>query len=86
MKKYVKVLSLLLMILLVFTACGAPVEDAATPENAETEETVENKEDEQAQEAKDDFKAQISFSGSSTLAPVISKISTNFLNSTCVFY
>lgn len=68
MKKTVKFLSLLLAVGMTVSACSS------TPKKEEKkmEEKMEDKK-------QDTVNTQISFSGSSTLAPVISKISTNFI-------
>ncbi len=66
-----KRISLLLCIILVFalaiTGCG-------NQESAPSEDTGEN-----IQEENQDFKAQMTFNGSSTLAPVMSAIATEFI-------
>ena len=68
-----KRISLLLCLVLVFamivTGCGNQ-----EPAPSEKEETGEN-----VQEESKDFKAQITFNGSSTLAPVMSAIATDFI-------
>lgn len=69
MKKYLKLCSLLLVLTMAFSGCSSKKEN-----NTKQEEKKDNK-----KEAKDSINYQISFSGSSTLAPVISKISTNFI-------
>lgn len=66
MKKNLKFFSLLLVSTMIFSGCAIKTSDVKNK--------TENK------ESKDDkLNYQISFSGSSTLAPVISKISTNFI-------
>ena len=68
-----KRISLLLCVILVFalaiTGCGN--QEPAPSENEETGENV--------QEESQDFKAQMTFNGSSTLAPVMSAIATDFI-------
>lgn len=85
MKKSIKLLSVLLAGSLLLSGCvinKQEVVDKAQDSKAAVESSMEEKKDmAQTTEAtkEKDFKAQISFSGSSTLAPVISKISTNFI-------
>ena len=68
MKKYLKKLTVLLAVCVLFTACSG--------QNQNTE----KKDDGKKTETKSDtVNAQISFSGSSTLAPVINKIATDFI-------
>lgn len=68
MKKNFKILALFLALSIGLSACGKKEEKKDT----DTKQEIKN-------EKKDDVNYQISFSGSSTLAPVISKISTNFI-------
>lgn len=68
MKKTIKFLSLLLAVGMAVSACSS----APKKDEKKVEEKVEDKK-------QDTVNTQISFSGSSTLAPVISKISTNFI-------
>ena len=66
-------LSIILAFALIFTACAnqdAGKEPAESPAEAPVETPVEEK---------DEFKSQITFSGSSTLAPVMSAIATEFI-------
>ena len=71
--KKIKVLSIVLVLMMVLVACSneqPAVQDAEnnTAQNEKTDDTV-----------KDEFNAQILFNGSSTLAPVMASISTNFI-------
>ena len=68
MKKYLKKLTALLAVCVMFTACSGQKQN------------TEKKEETNKTESKSDtVNAQISFSGSSTLAPVINKIATDFI-------
>lgn len=67
MKKLLKVFSLFLISTMIFSGCTSKDQPKTK------EEKSENK------KSNDKINYQISFSGSSTLAPVISKISTNFI-------
>lgn len=69
MKKYLKLCSLLLVATMAFSACSSKNENKTKQEEKKSDK----------KEAKDSINYQISFSGSSTLAPVISKISTDFI-------
>lgn len=73
--KKLNVLGILLILLMVLTGCNtekpAATEPSNTAEPAETPVAEEPKEDE--------FNPQILFNGSSTLAPVMASISTNFI-------
>lgn len=68
MKKYFKKLTALLAVCVLLTACAGQKQNT---EKKEETKTTEKK--------SDTVNAQISFSGSSTLAPVINKISTDFI-------
>jgi phosphate transport system substrate-binding protein len=73
MKKF-NVLSILLILLLLLAGCNAEQPAQVEPNNtAEQDETPVVEEDK--------FDAQILFNGSSTLAPVMASISTNFIES-----
>lgn len=63
MKKF-KVLSIVLVLMMILAACTTEQTDVQDKKN---------------DTAKDEFKAQILFNGSSTLAPVMASISTNFI-------
>ncbi len=63
MKKF-KVLSIVLVLMMILAACTTEKTDVQDKKN---------------DTAKDEFKAQILFNGSSTLAPVMASISTNFI-------
>lgn len=64
----------LVLILLLVVGCAAEQPAPAEPKN--TEEPAETPE---VSEPKDEFDPQILFNGSSTLAPVMASISTNFI-------
>ena len=68
MKKLYKLLVLMMVMAIGFTGC------ANNSDKTNSNEKTESKEDSKAKE-----NYEISFSGSSTLAPVISKISTTFI-------
>lgn len=68
MKKYFKKLTALLAVCVLLTACAGQKQNT---EKKEETKTTEKK--------SDTVNTQISFSGSSTLAPVINKISTDFI-------
>lgn len=75
MKKRLSLILVLMLILtstFLFIGCTEDNQEEGTEENAE-EVTTEEKED------SGDFVAQMTFNGSSTLAPVISQISTDFI-------
>ncbi len=90
-RKFVKSVSAALLAAMVFTGCqGGGQETADTQEKEATEqsadtESQEDKEPADKEEKKEDsdksseFNAQFTFNGSSTLAPVISAISTEFI-------
>lgn len=69
MKRQVKILSLILVFALALSGCAGKAQNK--PEEDKPEEVKEAKNDK--------FKAQMTFNGSSTLAPVISAISTQFI-------
>ena len=71
MKKFLKLFSLLLIATMGLSACGSGEKKEST--------SNETKKEEVSKEKTDTINYQISFSGSSTLAPVISKISTDFI-------
>lgn len=76
MKKAFKVLSIILIFTMVMVGCSntnTPSESSAAPVEKATTQAKSN-----TSEA-DEFIPQIMFNGSSTLAPVIAKISTNFI-------
>ncbi|WP_281703520.1 phosphate ABC transporter substrate-binding protein [Parvimonas micra] len=68
MKKYLKKLTALLAVCIMFTACSGQKQNTEKKEETNKTETKS-----------DTVNAQISFSGSSTLAPVINKIATDFI-------
>ena len=68
MKKYLKKLTVLLAVCVLFTACSGQKQNTEKKDDAKKTETKS-----------DTVNAQISFSGSSTLAPVINKIATDFI-------
>lgn len=73
MKKLLGVLSIILIFMLVLTGCGNSNNEPQQLANAQDTATP-------ASDEKDDkFIPQIMFNGSSTLAPVIAKISTDFI-------
>lgn len=72
MKKLFNVLSIILILAIVLTGCTGAKPTAPAEKPAET--TASD-----STAKTDEFKAQIMFNGSSTLAPVIAKISTNFI-------
>ena len=72
MKKFLKLFSLLLIATMGLSACGSGEKKEST--------SNETKKEEVSKEKTDTINYQISFSGSSTLAPVISKISTDKLS------
>lgn len=69
-KKLIKVTSIALLSTMLFTACGE--------QNGSKTEETDSKSKQEVQKD-EDFKAQFTFNGSSTLAPVISAVSTNFI-------
>jgi hypothetical protein len=74
MKKF-SFISIILVLVLILTA-GCTGQQAAPPAQEGEQEQAETPEGE---EAEDEFNSQILFNGSSTLAPVIASISTNFI-------
>jgi phosphate transport system substrate-binding protein len=74
MKKF-SFISIILVLVLILTA-GCTGQQAAPPAQEGEQEQAETPEGE---EAEDEFNPQILFNGSSTLAPVIASISTNFI-------
>jgi phosphate transport system substrate-binding protein len=74
MKKF-SFISIILVLVLILTA-GCTGQQAAPPAQEGDQEQAETPEGE---EAEDEFNPQILFNGSSTLAPVIASISTNFI-------
>lgn len=80
MKKY-RVISILLVLMLIL-AVGCTAEQAASPEPESEQEQAERPkapEISEVEEPEDEFNPQILFNGSSTLAPVMASISTNFI-------
>lgn len=75
MKKLYKLLVLMMVMAIGFTGCANNSDKTNSDEK--TEEKTESKESKEDSKAKENY--EISFSGSSTLAPVISKISTTFI-------
>lgn len=75
MKKLYKLLVLMMVMAIGFTGCANNSDK--TNSNEKTAEKTEEKESKEDSKAKENY--EISFSGSSTLAPVISKISTTFI-------
>ena len=75
MKKLYKLLVLMMVMAIGFTGCANNSDK--TNSNEKTAEKTESKESKEDSKAKENY--EISFSGSSTLAPVISKISTTFI-------
>lgn len=77
MKKFLNVLCLVLIFALVLTGCNnaEPTEPAAPAAPV----SQESPQEEVPQVEEDKFDAQILFNGSSTIAPVIAQISTNFI-------
>lgn len=73
MKKLLGVLSIILIFMLVLTGCGNSNNEPQQPANAQDTATPGS------DEKDDKFVPQIMFNGSSTLAPVIAKISTDFI-------
>lgn len=79
---WMKLASLTLLSVLLLTACGPKADDAKANNSAnanQAEQTEEAKPEKEAAKTDDEFKAQFTFNGSSTLAPVISAISTDFI-------
>lgn len=76
-----KRISLLLCIILVFTLTltGCGKQEPAPSEDENTGEKIEENIDEEDDVADKGFKAQMTFNGSSTLAPVMSAIATDFI-------
>lgn len=70
-RRYIKTISIALISTLLLTACG----ENESQKNSK----IEENNTEQENNKENEFKAQFSFNGSSTLAPVISKISTDFI-------
>ncbi len=82
--KFMKFTSIALLSTLLFTACGTNDDKGAEEANEVTKQETDVEKSEEKNEEKDakkddQFKAQFSFNGSSTLAPVISAVSTNFI-------
>lgn len=80
MKKY-SVISILLVLMLIL-AVGCTAEQGASPEPESEQEQAERPEapeTPEVEEPEDEFNPQILFNGSSTLAPVMASISTNFI-------
>lgn len=76
--KKLNILSIVLALMLVLVGCAQEQPAPAAPEKPA--ENVEQAEQPAAEEPKaDEFSAQILFNGSSTLAPVMAAISTNFI-------
>lgn len=79
--KFIKFTSMALLSTMLFAACGTNNDTGSEESKQETKQETEVETEEKESEVKtdEDFKAQFSFNGSSTLAPVISAISTDFI-------
>lgn len=78
MKKYLKTFFVLIGVFALLTACSGQEAKEEKKEEVKQEE-VKKEETKESETKKDEVNTQISFSGSSTLAPVINKISTDFI-------
>ncbi|MDD2493715.1 MAG: phosphate ABC transporter substrate-binding protein [Tissierellia bacterium] len=78
MKKFISIISIILTVLLILTGCSEP-QTTQSDTKEETENTSEPVETPKDNSDKEEFNSQILFNGSSTLAPVIASISTNFI-------
>lgn len=78
MKKLFNVLSIILVLAIVLTGCNSTKPTTPAEKPASAEKPSEGAASDSTAKT-DEFKTQILFNGSSTLAPVIAKISTNFI-------
>lgn len=76
MKKYSLISFMLVLVLILAVGCAA---EQPVPQDQESNQETEVPETPEVQEAQDEFSSQILFNGSSTLAPVMASISTNFI-------
>lgn len=81
MRKFISILSIILTVLLILVGCSEPqtTQPDAAGETENPSESVGTPEDDSDKEEKEEFNSQILFNGSSTLAPVVASISTNFI-------
>ncbi len=74
MKRFYSILCIVLMLAFVLAGCSSQPSSSDPTENGQPEQNADKE-----SVNSDEFKTQIMFNGSSTLAPVIASISTNFI-------
>ncbi len=74
MKRFYSILCIVLMLAFVLAGCSSRPSSSDPTENGQPEQNADKE-----SVNSDEFKTQIMFNGSSTLAPVIASISTNFI-------